>query len=65
MHAKARHSTLNRQQSITLDITLACFGHGEPLTRDAAAGFQAAARRLSADIGQHVRDVSDTPENPQ
>jgi glyoxylase-like metal-dependent hydrolase (beta-lactamase superfamily II) len=49
----------------TLGITVACFGHGEPLTRDAAAGFQAAARRLPVDIGQHVRDVRDTPENPQ
>ena len=36
----------------TLDITVACFGHGEPLTRDATAEFQAAARRLPADTSE-------------
>jgi glyoxylase-like metal-dependent hydrolase (beta-lactamase superfamily II) len=25
------------------DVEVACFGHGEPLTRDAAAGLRAAA----------------------
>jgi glyoxylase-like metal-dependent hydrolase (beta-lactamase superfamily II) len=29
----------------TLDIEIACFGHGEPLTRDAAADLRAAAAR--------------------
>ena len=41
----------------TLDVTVACFGHGEPLTRDATAEFQAAARRLPADPadpGEHA-----------
>lgn len=32
-----------------LDATVACFGHGEPLTHDAAARLQAAARSLPAD----------------
>lgn len=38
----------------TLDITVACFGHGEPLTRDATAEFQAAARRLPGGTGEHA-----------
>jgi glyoxylase-like metal-dependent hydrolase (beta-lactamase superfamily II) len=29
-----------------LDVAIACFGHGEPLTRDAAAEMQAAAQQL-------------------
>jgi glyoxylase-like metal-dependent hydrolase (beta-lactamase superfamily II) len=43
-----------------LDATVACFGHGEPLTNDAAAGLQAAARHLLPGTGQHARD---TPGN--
>ena len=35
----------------TLDAEVACFGHGEPLTRNAAAELQAAAERLPADTG--------------
>ncbi len=46
----------------TLDATVACFGHGEPLTGDAGAQLRAAAQRLPADTGQHARD---TPENPR
>jgi glyoxylase-like metal-dependent hydrolase (beta-lactamase superfamily II) len=30
----------------TLDVRVACFGHGEPLIHDATAEFRAAARRL-------------------
>jgi glyoxylase-like metal-dependent hydrolase (beta-lactamase superfamily II) len=33
----------------TLDVTVACFGHGEPLTHDATAELRAAAQRLTAD----------------
>ena len=33
----------------TLDATVACFGHGEPLTRDGGAELRAAAQRLPAD----------------
>ena len=40
-----------------LSVTLACFGHGEPLTRDVAAALEAAARSLPADTGQHARDA--------
>jgi glyoxylase-like metal-dependent hydrolase (beta-lactamase superfamily II) len=40
-----------------LDATVACFGHGEPLTRAAAAELQAAVRHLPSDTGQHARDV--------
>jgi hypothetical protein len=29
-----------------LDADIACFGHGEPVSRDAAAHLQAAARQL-------------------
>ncbi len=43
---------VNRTQAATslsrlagLDVTVACFGHGEPLTHDAAAELQAAAMR--------------------
>ncbi|HEY1620420.1 MAG TPA: MBL fold metallo-hydrolase [Streptosporangiaceae bacterium] len=43
-----------------LDATVACFGHGEPLTRDAAAGLQAAARRTLSGTSQNARD---TPGN--
>ncbi len=43
-----------------LDATVACFGHGEPLTHDAAAELQSAAQRLPADT---VRQVRDTPGN--
>ena len=32
-----------------LDATVACFGHGEPLTHDAAAELRAAAQRIDAD----------------
>jgi len=32
-----------------LDATVACFGHGEPLTRDAAAALRAAAQRMPSD----------------
>jgi len=35
-----------------LDATIACFGHGEPLTRAAAAELQAAARRMPTDARQ-------------
>jgi glyoxylase-like metal-dependent hydrolase (beta-lactamase superfamily II) len=37
-----------------LPITVACFGHGEPLTHDAAAELQAAPQRLPADTGRHA-----------
>ena len=32
-----------------LDTTVACFGHGEPLTHGAAAQMRAAAQRLPHD----------------
>ena len=38
-----------------LDTAVACFGHGEPLTRDAAAELRAAAQRLPSDTGQNAR----------
>ena len=34
-----------------LDVAVACFGHGDPLTRDATAALRAAAERLPADTG--------------
>jgi len=40
-----------------LDAAVACLGHGQPLTRDAAAELQAAARHLPADTGHNVRDT--------
>jgi glyoxylase-like metal-dependent hydrolase (beta-lactamase superfamily II) len=43
-----------------LSVAVACFGHGEPVTRDAAAALQAAARTLPAGTDQHARD---TPGN--
>jgi glyoxylase-like metal-dependent hydrolase (beta-lactamase superfamily II) len=59
---------VNRAQAATslrrladLDTTVACFGHGEPLTHGAAAGLQAAAQNLPADVGQDARG---TPRNP-
>ena len=45
-----------------LDATVACFGHGEPLTHDAAAELRAAAQRLPTGTGE---DVHDTLANPQ
>jgi len=33
----------------TLSVAVACFGHGEPLTSDAAATLEAAAQSLPAD----------------
>jgi hypothetical protein len=41
----------------SLDATIACFGHGEPLTHDAAAELQAADRHLPAGTGQAARDT--------
>ena len=35
-----------------LDATIACFGHGEPLTQAAATELQAAARRMPTDARQ-------------
>jgi hypothetical protein len=29
-----------------LDVEIACFGHGEPLAREAASGLRAAVARL-------------------
>jgi glyoxylase-like metal-dependent hydrolase (beta-lactamase superfamily II) len=46
----------------SLDATVACFGHGEPLTHDAAAGLQAAARHMPSGTGHDARD---TPGNPR
>ncbi len=43
-----------------LSVAVACFGHGEPLTHDAAAALEAAAQRLPADTDLHARD---TPGN--
>jgi glyoxylase-like metal-dependent hydrolase (beta-lactamase superfamily II) len=43
-----------------LSAAVACFGHGEPLTHDAATALEAAARNLPADADQHARD---TPGN--
>ena len=45
----------------TLDITVACFGHGEPLTRGATAELQAATQRLPADAGPRTRDTPGRP----
>ena len=45
-----------------LDATVACFGHGEPLTRDAAAELQAAARDMPSAT---VQNAPDTPGNPR
>jgi glyoxylase-like metal-dependent hydrolase (beta-lactamase superfamily II) len=44
----------------TLDTTVVCFGHGEPLTHDGAAALRAAAQRLPADT---VQQAHDTPGN--
>jgi hypothetical protein len=44
----------------TLDTTVACFGHGEPLTHDGAAALRTAAQRLPADTVPQARD---TPGN--
>jgi glyoxylase-like metal-dependent hydrolase (beta-lactamase superfamily II) len=44
-----------------LDTTVACFGHGEPLTRDATAGLQAAARHTASGTGYYARG---TPAGP-
>ena len=38
----------------TFDIAVACFGHGEPVTRDATAELQAAARRLPAETSEQA-----------
>jgi len=40
-----------------LDAAIACFGHGEPLTRDAAAGLLEAAQRLPDSTGHNPRDT--------
>lgn len=40
-----------------LDVTVACFGHGEPLTSDAAAGLHAAARSTPPGGSQNARDT--------
>lgn len=41
----------------SLDATVACFGHGEPLTHAAAAELRAAVGHLPADTGQEARDT--------
>lgn len=38
-------ATESLRRLATLDVTVACFGHGEPLTHDATAGLRAAAQR--------------------
>ena len=38
----------------TLDVSVACFGHGEPVTRDATAELAAAARRLPPGTGEQA-----------
>jgi glyoxylase-like metal-dependent hydrolase (beta-lactamase superfamily II) len=43
-----------------LDATVACLGHGEPLTHNATAELRAAAQHLPPATRQHV---SDTPGN--
>lgn len=45
----------------SLGATVACFGHGEPVTRDAAAELQAAVRRLPPGAGQAARDMPREP----
>ncbi len=45
-----------------LDATVACFGHGEPLTHAAAAELQAAAQHMPSDTSENARD---TPGNPR
>jgi hypothetical protein len=45
-----------------LSVAVACFGHGEPLTRDTATALQGAARSLPADTDRQARD---TPGNRQ
>jgi Metallo-beta-lactamase superfamily len=47
-----------------LSVAVACFGHGEPLTRDAATALEAAARNLPADADQHVRDTPGIGRDP-
>jgi len=44
-----------------LDTAIACFGHGDPLTSNAAAELTAAAQRLAADPGRPARDAPDNP----
>ena len=45
----------------SLDATVACFGHGEPVTHAAAAELRAAARHLPSDTGQNAHGM---PGNP-
>jgi glyoxylase-like metal-dependent hydrolase (beta-lactamase superfamily II) len=40
-----------------LSVAVACFGHGEPLTRDTTAALQAAASSLPAATNSHARDT--------
>ncbi len=54
---------MNRAQAVAslrrladLDVTIVCFGHGEPLTHAAATELQAAARHMSTDTSQNARD---------
>jgi glyoxylase-like metal-dependent hydrolase (beta-lactamase superfamily II) len=45
-----------------LAAAVACFGHGEPLTQDAATELQAAAQRLPTGTGENVRDTLADPQ---
>jgi glyoxylase-like metal-dependent hydrolase (beta-lactamase superfamily II) len=39
-----------------LDVTVACFGHGEPLTDDATAALRTAAQRIPVDLSESGRN---------
>lgn len=44
-----------------LDTEIACFGHGEPVTRSAAAELRAAAQRLPADASPQASHTHGNP----
>ena len=55
-NADRAQSAASLRRLASLDATVACFGHGEPLTHDAAAELRAAARDMPSDAGQNARD---------
>jgi hypothetical protein len=45
-NADPAEAAASLRRMATLDTEVACFGHGEPVTKDAAAELRAAAGRL-------------------
>ena len=53
-HADRAQAATSFHKLAALDAQIACFGHGQPLTGDAARYFREAARQLPATDSEHL-----------